>query len=116
VTLLNDLEATAYGLHWLSPDHLSTLNAGKSRRHSSQALIAAGTGLGEGVLHWTGQRYVAVPTEGGHCDFAPRTDQEIELLRHMKKSGEPVSFEMVLSGRGFLVIHEFLDPDVRHPG
>jgi len=116
VVLLNDLEATAYGLHWLGPSQLHTLNAGTAQPRAAQALIAAGTGLGEATLHWSGDRYIVAPTEGGHCDLAPRTEQEIELLRYMKRAGEPVSFEMVLSGRGFLTLHEFLDPRVRHPG
>jgi glucokinase len=116
VVLLNDLEATAYGLHWLAPEQLNALNSGKRRSRAAQALIAAGTGLGEAVLYWSGERYIAVPTEGGHCDFAPRTDQEIELLRYMKKRGDPVSFEMILSGRGFLTLHEFLSPKIRHDG
>jgi glucokinase len=116
VVLLNDLEATAYGLHWLAPGQLNALSSGKRRPRAAQALIAAGTGLGEAILHWSGERYIAAPTEGGHCDFAPRTDQEIELLRYMRKDGEPVSFEMVLSGRGFLTLHEFLNPKIRHEG
>jgi glucokinase len=115
VVLLNDLEATGYSLAWLKPDQLLTLNAGAPAAGAAQALIAAGTGLGEAILHWNGSRYVVAPSEGGHCDFAPRDDKEITLLRHMKKADEPVSFEMILSGRGFGVIHEFLNPSVRHP-
>jgi glucokinase len=118
VVLLNDLEATGYSLAWLKPEQLLTLNTGQPARGAAQALLAAGTGLGEATLHWNGNRYVVAPSEGGHCDFAPRNEREIELLRHMKKSGkapdDPVSFEMILSGRGFGVIHEFLDPTVRH--
>ena len=116
VVLLNDLEATAYGLPWLKPEQLHALNTGKPRLHAAKALIAAGTGLGESLLHWDGRRYTVTPTEGGHCDFAPRTDQEIELLRYMKEIEEPVSFEMVLSGHGFQKLHEFLDATVRHAG
>jgi len=114
VVLLNDLEATGYSLAWLKPDQLLTLNAGAAAAGAAQSLIAAGTGLGEAILHWNGSRYVVAPSEGGHCDFAPRNEKEIELLRHMKKADEPVSFEMILSGRGFGVIHEFLNPSVRH--
>jgi glucokinase len=116
VTLLNDLESMGYGLPWLAPEQMYALNAGKPRERAARALIAAGTGLGESVLHWEGGRYVVMPTEGGHCDFAPRTDQEIDLLRYMKEIEEPVSVEMVLSGRGFRALHEFLDARVRHPG
>jgi len=116
VAMLNDLEATGYGLPWLKPEQLYALNSGKPRLHAAKALLAAGTGLGESLLHWDGRRYAVTPTEGGHCDFAPRTDQEIELLRYMKGIEEPVSFEMVLSGRGFQRVHEFLDATVRHAG
>ncbi len=98
VVLLNDLEATGYSLAGLKPDDLLILNAGEPAAGTAQALIAAGTGLGEAILHWSGSRYVVAPSEGGHCDFAPRSEIEIELLRHMKKTNEPVSFEMVLSG------------------
>jgi glucokinase len=115
VVLLNDLEATGYSLAWLEPDQLLALNAGAPANGAAQALIAAGTGLGEAILRWNGSRYVVAPSEGGHCDFAPRNEKEIGLLRHMKKGDEPVSFEMILSGRGFGVIHDFLSPTARHP-
>lgn len=114
VVLMNDLEATGYSLAWLKPDEMLVLNAGAPRPGAAQALIAAGTGLGEAILRWDGKRYVVAPSEGGHCDFAPRNEKEIELLRHMKKTNGPVSFEMILSGRGFRVIHEFLNPSVLH--
>ncbi len=115
VVLLNDLAATGYSLAWLKPDQLLTLNAGVPAAGAAQALIAAGTGLGEAILRWNSSRYVVAPGEGGHCDFAPRNEKEIGLLRHMKKGDEPVSFEMILSGRGFRVIHEFLNASVQHP-
>lgn len=115
VILLNDLEATGYSLSWLVPSDLCTLNAGTPAAGAAQALIAAGTGLGEAILRWSGGRYIVEPSEGGHCDLAPRTEKEIDLLRAMKKTHKYVSFEMILSGRGFLRVHEFLNPAVRHP-
>lgn len=114
VVLLNDLEATGYSLEHLGPSEISTLNRGVASPHSTQALLAAGTGLGESILFWDGNHYAVSPTEGGHTDFAPRTEQEIELLRFMKKQNEYVSVELILSGRGFLTIHTFLSPSVRH--
>lgn len=114
IVLLNDLEATGYSLAWLKPEQLLSLNAGQSAPGAAQALLAAGTGLGEAILHWDGCRYVVAPSEGGHCDFAPRNEREIELLRHMLTTEQPVSWELILSGRGFLVLHEFLDPSVQH--
>src|SRR5207245_3959567 len=84
-------------------------------RQAPQALIAAGTGLGEAILMWNGSRYIVAPSEGGHADFAPRTEKEIELLRYLKTMYKFVSFELVVSGRGFLTLHEFLNNNVRHP-
>jgi glucokinase len=115
VVLLNDLEATGYSLAQLAPSELSTLNAGTPSPYSTQAVLAAGTGLGEAILIWDGKQHVVAGTEGGHTDFAPRTEQEIELLRYMKKEHECVSVELILSGRGFRTIHSFLDASVRHP-
>ena len=115
VVLLNDLEATAHSLTLMAPSELSTLNQGVASPKSTQALLAAGTGLGEAILFWDGARHVVASTEGGHTDFAPRTEQEIELLRYMKKQNEYVSVELILSGRGFRTIHTFLNASVRHP-
>lgn len=114
VVLMNDLEATGYSLALLGPAEISTLNRGVPSPQATQALIAAGTGLGEAILFWDGDRYVVAGSEGGHADFAPRTEREIELLRHMQKRNQCVSWELILSGRGFRVVHEFLDPSVQH--
>ena len=101
VQLLNDLEATAYGLLWLRPDELEVLNAGNPpKKRQALALIAAGTGLGEGILFWDGKSYRPMPSEGGHTDFAPNNDQEIELLRYLRSQYLHVSYERILSGPG----------------
>jgi glucokinase len=115
VVLLNDLEATAHSLALLAPAELVTLNRGTPAPQATQTLLAAGTGLGEATLFWDGKRHVVASSEGGHVDFAPRTEQEIEFLRYMKKQHEFVSVELILSGRGFRTIHSFLDPTVIHP-
>ena len=109
VQLLNDLEATAYGLLVLRPDETSVLNAGSPpKTKHAIALIAAGTGLGEALLVWDGSRYRPLASEGGHTDFGPNTDLEIELLRHLRASYLHVSYERALSGSGLHAIYEFL--------
>jgi glucokinase len=115
IVLLNDLEATAHSLALMTPSEISTLNQGVASPQSTQALLAAGTGLGEAILFWDGKRHLVASSEGGHTDFAPRTEQEIEFLRYMKKRDEFVSLELILSGRGFRAIHSFLDASVQHP-
>jgi glucokinase len=115
VVLVNDLGATGHSLEHLQPEDFCVLNTGKPLRGASRALLAAGTGLGEGILFWDGTRYKVVPSEGGHSDFAPRTDQQIDLLKFMRHRYPQVSWELILSGRGFRTIHEFLAPSVKHP-
>jgi glucokinase len=114
VVLLNDLEATGYSLALLAPSEVSILNRGTPAPQATRALLAAGTGLGEAILFWDGGRHMVASTEGGHTDFAPRTEQEIEFLRYMKKRDQYVSVELILSGRGFRPLHTFLDPSVQH--
>ncbi|OQW36758.1 MAG: hypothetical protein A4E19_21255 [Nitrospira sp. SG-bin1] len=109
VQLLNDLEATAYGLLWLRSDELEVLNGGNPpKKRQALALIAAGTGLGEGILFWDGKSYRPMPSEGGHSDFAPNNEQEIELLRYLRGQYLHVSYERILSGPGLHAIYEFL--------
>jgi len=116
VRLLNDLEATAYGISVMKPGDLETLYAGVPAPEASRVVIAAGTGLGEAILFWDGARHVPIATEGGHADLAPQTMQHAELWKYLKAQNELVSNELVLSGRGFRVLHEFLDPSVKHAG
>ncbi len=115
VVLMNDLESTAYGALFLRPDELLTLNAGVARP-GHRAVIAAGTGLGQGLLHWNGVTHSPVATEGGHADFAPRTPIEDDLLRFLRQRfGAHVSWERVLSGPGLHNVFRFLDEALGRP-
>jgi glucokinase len=107
VRLLNDLVAMGEGMLALPPASFQTLQQG-APRGGTMALIAAGTGLGEAVLHWDGTRHVVLSSEGGHTDFAPRNDLEDGLLRFLRKESGHVSYERVLSGPGLLNIYRFL--------
>jgi glucokinase len=115
VRLLNDLEATAHGIGTLTPTDFEVLHAGVSAPQAPRVIIAAGTGLGQAILFWDGSKHVPTATEGGHADFAPHTVQQAELWKFIKARSEFVSVELVLSGRGFRTVHEFLSPAVRHP-
>jgi len=115
LSLINDLVATAYGLVHLTAEDFLVLNPGMPQRNGNQALIAAGTGLGEAMIIWDGSQHRASPSEGGAADFAPRTEREIRLLQFLKTKLARVSCEEIFSGRGFRKMHEFLDPCVVHP-
>lgn len=108
VALINDLEATAYGIEMLPATAFTVLQKGKAVPHAPIAVIAAGTGLGEAALVWAGNRYQAVASEGGHADFAPRTEKEILLWKYLAKKFSHVSYERILSGPGKLDIYYFL--------
>jgi glucokinase len=110
VKLLNDLEAMAYGLPFLEPEEIEDLNpnAPSPPPDGTRVLLAAGTGLGESLIVWTGKDYQICPSEGGHADFAPNNDLEIELLRYLRTSYLHVSYERVLSGPGLHLIYQFL--------
>jgi len=107
VGLINDLEANAYGIAVLQPTDFVTLNPGESTAEGNAALISAGTGLGEAGLYWNGQRHRPFASEGGHADFAPSNDLEIELLRYLLNQFERVSWERVLSGPGLYNLYKF---------
>jgi len=108
VELINDLFANAHGIALLQDSDFVELNHGKPSPTGNRALISAGTGLGEAGLLAEEGGYRPFPSEGGHADFAPRNELEIELLRHLMGRFEHVSFERVLSGPGLFNIYQFL--------
>ena len=109
VKLLNDVETTAYGMLHLPAQDLAALHpAPIAARRGNIAVVAVGTGLGEGILHWDGVAYHPLASEGGHSDFAARTDREIALLRYLRgRMNGHVSYERVLSGPGFSNLYAF---------
>lgn len=113
IFLINDLEANGYGIAELQPDQIYTLSEGDPMQIGNRALIAAGTGLGECFLAWNGRIHIPYPSEGGHADYAPRNEDEIDLLRFLKqKYNGRISWERVVSGMGMTNMYEFLR-DVR---
>jgi glucokinase len=106
--LINDFQALAYGVARAGPDDWIVLQAGEPKPHGAMAAVGAGTGLGVASLFWDGQRYHACPSEGGHIGFAPRSDQQLELFRHLLSRYGRVSAERVVSGAGLVAIYEFM--------
>lgn len=105
VRLLNDLEAMAYAVPVLQPDELQVLQAGAPNPRGNMALIAAGTGLGQALLHRVGDDYIPSATEAGHADWAPRTERDIRLLQLVRAREGRVEVEHVVSGRGLPNVH-----------
>ena len=108
VFLLNDLEANAWGIRSLAEDDFFSLQTAAGDPDGNRAIIAAGTGLGEAGLFHDGVNLLPFATEGGHTDFSPTSELEIELLRFLQQRHQHVSWERLLSGPGLETIHEFL--------
>ena len=109
--LINDLEATGWGVGALSSKDLVPLNNVVSISGNiggNQAVIAAGTGLGEGCLYWDGSRYHVFASEGGHCDFAPQGELQVDLYKYLQARYGHVSCERVISGPGLVNVFDFL--------
>jgi len=105
--LINDLEATGWGVGALSAHDVVSLNH-ITGAGGNQAVIAAGTGLGEAGLYWDGARHHVFASEGGHCDFAPLDDLQIELFNYLRAKFGHVSYERILSGPGLVNVFDFL--------
>ncbi len=108
VGLINDLEAHAHGIEALVAGDFYVLNPGLPDATGNAAVMAPGTGLGEAGLYWDGSRHHPFACEGGHADFAPRNDVEVELLRYLLAQYDHVSYERVVSGPGLYNIYRFL--------
>lgn len=105
--LLNDLVAYGYGALAMKDDEVFALQEGRAVE-GNRALIAAGTGLGEGGLLWHNGAHLPVPTEGGHADFAPIDDLGVDLYRYLRGRYGRVSNERVVCGKGLQNVYEFL--------
>ena len=106
--LINDLEANAWGIAFLDPGDLVSLNQVKGIPVGNQAVISAGTGLGEAGMYWDGAKHHVFACEGGHADFAPRNELETELLRYLRLRFGHVSYERIVSGPGLVNVFNFL--------
>jgi glucokinase len=106
--LLNDFAAQAHALPHLQPGQLCTLQPGKPQANGLRALMGAGTGLGMAMLSGSAAQARVIASQGGHADFAPGDEQQIELLRYLRHSHARVSLEMLLSGAGLRRIYAFL--------
>ena len=108
VFLINDLEASAYGLCSVSEKNIYTVYKSENFTPGNVAILAPGAGLGEAGLFWDGESLRPFATEGGHCEFSPRTNDEVEFYQFLNKIYGIVSWETVLSTSGLFNIYRFV--------
>lgn len=108
VALINDFEAIGYGIETLDEKDVQTLQEAEPKKKGLKTFVGAGTGLGVGFMTFFDDSYSVQPTEGGHVDFAPTDDTQVELLNYLRKKYHRVSFERLLSGPGLVNIYRFV--------
>lgn len=107
LSLINDFEAIGYGISTLTKDSVCTLQAGKPHPQGPVSLIGAGTGLGIALVHNVNDSHIVTATEGGHVDFSPNDQSQVELLAYLRKKHHRVSAERVVSGLGIVNIYKY---------
>ncbi len=115
VSLLNDLAANAYGISELEEKDFVTLQDGLKNAHGNRCVVSPGTGLGMAGLFWDGKRHRVWASEGGHCDFAPRSEIEVKLLAYLQTRFGHVSNERIICGQGLTNIYAFLRDTGHYP-
>lgn len=113
VFLINDLEANAHALAILPKENLITLHQGKEGAQGNQTVVSPGTGLGEAGLYWDGKEHHPFASEGGHCEFGPRDEVQIDLCRYVYRRFGHASCERVLSGPGLFNIYQFFRDELK---
>lgn len=108
ISLINDFAAVGCGIEVLQKEDLTSLQNGEPELQGTRAVLGAGTGLGEGILVWRENHYQALPSEGGHVDFAPVDEHQDGLLQYLRPIFGHVSYERILSGAGLVKIFEYL--------
>lgn len=115
VTLLNDLAAMAHGIATLDRRQFVALNRARIKPDQPRALLAPGTGLGVSLMVEEKDNLLVLSSEGGHVDFAPSSEEEVDLWRSLRSRFGHVSVERILSGPGLLNIYTWLRDAQRYP-
>ena len=108
IRLINDFQAVGYGVDGLTAEDVVVIQEGQEKPQATRAILGAGTGLGQALLVWQAGHYEVIPSEGGHTDFAPNNEEEVELLSYLRARYRWATWERVVSGRGLVNIFDFL--------
>ena len=109
--IVNDFTSVSYALpfvHVNDPAQAAVLHAVARPEGNVRAVIGAGTGMGVGILTQQGSHYTALPSEGGHMDFAPFDDDSLAFHGWLTREfGTVPSVELACSGIGLRNLYRF---------
>jgi glucokinase len=114
VMLINDMPPHLAGVDLLLPSEVVEIHPGRPDPRGSRAVLMPGTGVGVGAsVMVPGKPHQPIASEGGHIDFAPRDEQQYQLLQFLRPMAERqqqnhVSNEFVFCGEGLRRIFGFL--------
>lgn len=103
--IINDFTAVSMAIPMLSADDVMQFGGGKAVNDKPVAVYGAGTGLGVAHLVHVDKRWVSLPGEGGHVDFAANSEEEDLILEVLRAELGHVSAERVLSGAGLVNLY-----------
>ncbi|HSD92483.1 MAG TPA: glucokinase [Methyloceanibacter sp.] len=106
IRVLNDFEALALSLPHLASGELHQIGGDTPIEHANKLALGPGTGLGVAGLAWSGERWVALPGEGGHMSLGAKDAEQLALLERIRKGRDHLSAERVLSGPGLAELYQ----------
>lgn len=98
--VINDFAAVAYAIPDIDSAIVKKIAGDEPRAGRPIAVLGPGTGLGVASLIWAGDRYVAVPGEGGHVTMPAVTPREFAIFEQLRVKYHHISAERVCSGKG----------------
>ncbi|WP_058969485.1 glucokinase [Type-D symbiont of Plautia stali] len=114
--IINDFTAVSMAIPMLSEKEVLQFGGKAPVEGKPIAIYGAGTGLGVSHLVHVDKRWISLPGEGGHVDFAPNSEEEGEILEVLRAELGHVSAERVLSGSGLVNLYRaIVKSDQREP-
>lgn len=100
VHVVNDFEALALSLPYLTAHDLEKIGGGETTAGGVRAIVGPGTGLGVAALVSSPTGGIGVGSEGGHVSFPLETGDEAAIVNLFRDAESHVSAEKLISGPG----------------
>lgn len=121
--VINDFAALSYGLAALDVEDAESVvpiahadGSFGTPRGNVRAVVGPGTGLGVGYLVHHEGKYLGLPSEAGHSDFAPYDETSLGMFGYLKERyGVDPGSELAVSGQGIANWFDYLFETANRP-